>query len=330
MNERAAFLADAAENPDDDAPRLVFADWLDDHGGEADRALAEFIRLECAMARLGETDEQVERAKALLAAHQAAWFGPVADPSIVRAFETSRGFVTEIELPTNQFSAHAAAIFEHCPLIESVFLTHLGFWQRCFKRPEWARVRRFGAADWVMTAQAAVRLADSGSMSNLRELNLAFSSVGPRGAEAIGQSPHLVRLESLEFLDSHVQDRGATAVLAGHQFAGLVELGLAGNSLTDETAATLASATHLSRLTSLSLYDNRLTDAGVAQLASAPHLAGLTRLNLHTNRFGDTGAEALLASPHLGQLRSLAVGHNAVSAAMVERLRERFGNGVTA
>ena len=40
-----AFLADIAENPDDDASRLVYADWLDDHG-EADRA--ELIRLQCA------------------------------------------------------------------------------------------------------------------------------------------------------------------------------------------------------------------------------------------------------------------------------------------
>jgi uncharacterized protein (TIGR02996 family) len=330
MNEREAFLADAVENPDDDAPRLVFADWLDEQSGESDRALAEFIRLECAAAKLPQTHKKDERRQTLLAAHAADWFGPVADKSIVREYETDRGFVSLIELPPNQFSAHAAAIFAHCPLIEEVFLTHVGFWKRCFARPEWAKVRCFGAADFVMTAQAAVRLAESASMSNLRELNLAFSAVGPRGGAAIGRSPHLTRLEALDLLDSHVQDRGATAILTRKQFAGLTELGLAGNTLTDETAEALASATHLNRLTSLSLHDNGLTDSGIEQLAAAPHLAGLTSLNLHTNRFGDAGAEALLASPHLGQLRSLAVGRNAVSAAMVERLRQRFGKHVTA
>src|SRR5205814_20730 len=35
------------KSPDDDAPRLVFADWLDEHG-QADAA--ELIRVECAMA----------------------------------------------------------------------------------------------------------------------------------------------------------------------------------------------------------------------------------------------------------------------------------------
>ncbi len=37
MSLEPSFLADILEHPDDDTPRLVFADWLDDHG-EADRA----------------------------------------------------------------------------------------------------------------------------------------------------------------------------------------------------------------------------------------------------------------------------------------------------
>ena len=43
MNERDALLRAVCENPDDDTPRLVFADWLQEHG-EGDRA--EFIRLQ--------------------------------------------------------------------------------------------------------------------------------------------------------------------------------------------------------------------------------------------------------------------------------------------
>ncbi len=45
MADRSAFLAAIMEHPDDDAPSLVYADWLDERG-EADRA--EFIRLCCA------------------------------------------------------------------------------------------------------------------------------------------------------------------------------------------------------------------------------------------------------------------------------------------
>jgi uncharacterized protein (TIGR02996 family) len=48
MSSAKGFLQDICDNPDDDTPRLVFADWLEDEG-DPDRA--EFIR---AQVRLGE------------------------------------------------------------------------------------------------------------------------------------------------------------------------------------------------------------------------------------------------------------------------------------
>src|SRR4051812_185048 len=47
-----AFIQHAIDSPDD-APRLIFADWLEDHG-DADRA--EFIRTQCRLARMSEDD----------------------------------------------------------------------------------------------------------------------------------------------------------------------------------------------------------------------------------------------------------------------------------
>ena len=47
MTDRAALLASVLANPDDDAPRLVMADWFDEHG-EPERA--EFIRLQVKLA----------------------------------------------------------------------------------------------------------------------------------------------------------------------------------------------------------------------------------------------------------------------------------------
>lgn len=45
----AAFLAAITETPDDDTPRLVYADWLEEHG-QSDRA--EFIRVQCELAKM--------------------------------------------------------------------------------------------------------------------------------------------------------------------------------------------------------------------------------------------------------------------------------------
>jgi uncharacterized protein (TIGR02996 family) len=45
MDEEAGILREIVENPDDVTHRLVYADWLDDHGKSR---LAEFIRAQCA------------------------------------------------------------------------------------------------------------------------------------------------------------------------------------------------------------------------------------------------------------------------------------------
>src|SRR5262249_36789673 len=57
-----AFLEDIVAHPEDDAPRLIYADWLDEQDAPEDRARAEFIRVQCALAR---TEEEGPRRWAL-------------------------------------------------------------------------------------------------------------------------------------------------------------------------------------------------------------------------------------------------------------------------
>jgi uncharacterized protein (TIGR02996 family) len=48
--DRLALLRAIATDPGDDTPRLVYADWLDEHAtGDADRARAEFLRVACTL-----------------------------------------------------------------------------------------------------------------------------------------------------------------------------------------------------------------------------------------------------------------------------------------
>src|SRR5690349_12889724 len=58
MSDRDALLAAIRQAPRDDAPRLVFADWLDEHG-EADRA--EFIRLQIEIDPYRRPDTDLDR-----------------------------------------------------------------------------------------------------------------------------------------------------------------------------------------------------------------------------------------------------------------------------
>jgi uncharacterized protein (TIGR02996 family) len=48
MSDEAALLAAIMSHPDEDTPRLVYADWLDENGASE---RAEFIRLQIGLAR---------------------------------------------------------------------------------------------------------------------------------------------------------------------------------------------------------------------------------------------------------------------------------------
>ena len=58
MTDDDSFLRAIGAAPADDAPRLVYADWLDDHG-QPERA--EFIRVQCELAcRQGDRARRTE------------------------------------------------------------------------------------------------------------------------------------------------------------------------------------------------------------------------------------------------------------------------------
>src|SRR4051794_4580817 len=96
MNHDEAFLADIIEHPDDDVPRLVYADWLDEHD-QAERA--ELIRVQVELAgapEAGRAEELRQREAALLADHAQEWLGPLR--RFVERPQYRRGFVEAVSL----------------------------------------------------------------------------------------------------------------------------------------------------------------------------------------------------------------------------------------
>lgn len=85
---QAALLAEIAAHPDDDAPRLVYADWClersDPHG--------EFITLQF---KPDKTREELKREAALQKAHGAKWLGAIA-PVTLKDVVFRRGFPSKV------------------------------------------------------------------------------------------------------------------------------------------------------------------------------------------------------------------------------------------
>jgi uncharacterized protein (TIGR02996 family) len=86
MSDADALLAAIRAAPDDDAPRLIYADWLEEHG-QTERA--EFIRIQCELARI-DSPTLKQREAELLAEHHNAFAGPLAAPGL--GFRFRRGF----------------------------------------------------------------------------------------------------------------------------------------------------------------------------------------------------------------------------------------------
>src|SRR5262245_34788864 len=62
MSDQAALLAAICANPEEDTPRLAYADWLDERGRREDRVRAAFIRSQIELARLPKDDEHPDAA----------------------------------------------------------------------------------------------------------------------------------------------------------------------------------------------------------------------------------------------------------------------------
>src|SRR5439155_8900481 len=56
MTDADAFLAAIVADPDADGPRLAYADWLGERG---DAARAEFLRVQCELAKIDENHRDI-------------------------------------------------------------------------------------------------------------------------------------------------------------------------------------------------------------------------------------------------------------------------------
>ena len=97
MTHGEAFLQAILENPQDDTPRLAYADWLE----ERDDPRGEFIRVQCRLATMAADDgrrpplEDLERR--LLEGHQDEWLDPLRP--LLSGWTFRRGFLDAIRVP---------------------------------------------------------------------------------------------------------------------------------------------------------------------------------------------------------------------------------------
>jgi uncharacterized protein (TIGR02996 family) len=304
---REAFLNTIRHDPDDDLPRLVYADWLEEQG---DDARAEFIRVQCELARLSPRHSRYaileDREHDLLSEHEPEWLGfdPRDDESPTE-WTFRRGFLADVrvhflEPDSDWLQQHFLTdltLGYHIPSIEFEWIAHTNWFQ-------------------FLTCYTSIN-------SNFVNEQLSV----------LAENPEPMNLREVRFhgLDGTEHGHSRVAMFASSkQLLKLRFVGLEGYSVSDGEAGFLLNSERFS-LTGLSLGQNELLSSrGIEILADSPALRRLNFLSLrNTPGIGGSAMMMLAQSPYLSPLCELDITGCGADEATRAALRMRLGNRLT-
>jgi uncharacterized protein (TIGR02996 family) len=337
VHKRDNFIRAICASPDDDALRLVYADWLEEHG---DPARADFIRLQCAV---DATDAFALGRRALLRRewqavrrHGERWnrddgLADVVAPDSLWHYPPKtrfrRGFIDRAWfISPDAFLQAAPGLFTRAP-VTGISLgapytvtpeqwawfqnTYLNFYSREHGLP--AQPREPGGNEFPEPDEFR-RLLASPEFAGLRSFAMGSIFADRRHLQILAAAPTASQLRELD-LSGNICLVGETwAVLAGSSIlAGLESLSLDGCHLRVAGLRALMASPHLGNLRRLSLEADSVHTSvgaeGIHLICDSPGLPQLRELNLHGQSGGAAGLHALAAWPGLARLTRLDLSH---------------------
>ncbi|MBA4191098.1 MAG: hypothetical protein C0467_24195 [Planctomycetaceae bacterium] len=295
MTNKEALLAAIIQHPEEDTPRMVYADLLDEIGGEPNVAQAEFIRkqidLEKMPADMPEAQEMSLRAADLLKKHGRQWLSGLCLRIEQPRFR--RGFLESASVSAGGFIRYGERLFRSAP-IRAVAITDIG---NCIS--DIARCRalrhltslRLGEEDRLKFYIDP--LFDSPYLVSLQRLAVGSSVI--LGRIALGASSTFPSLRVLDLDGGRFEVAEIMALVTGPAIPSLRALNLSTNQLTDEDIRVLVSSPLLSGIRQLGLDSNEITDIGAIMLAETVSLGSLRYLDVSCNMIGEDGLQALAA-----------------------------------
>jgi uncharacterized protein (TIGR02996 family) len=276
-----ALLAAVIDRPEDDVSRLAYADWLEEHGADADRA--EAIRLGVQRRKLDDLDPKAWALDARLRQicdrlwdqDMDYWRADLPKLSGVSWCVPLWGFTSRIAVRSPEaLRQHEDAIFAAAPVTDLDLM-----------------------------------------------LENAPGEGHPAAATLLAGSRRLHRVQSLELGGMVRPDVVGLPVLGDWPaVAAIRELNLGECAHDDDLLESLAESKPWPALRSLNLYRNLFRAPGLRALAGAPMMSTLTRLEMARGLFRDEGARELLRSPYLKQLRHLNLSENQLNSPVIGSL----------
>jgi uncharacterized protein (TIGR02996 family) len=320
------------EDPGDDAVRLVYADWCEEHGQDE---RAEHIRLQIEQARLPEdewddSDEVYRRRREIrtrlqeLSKREKEWLrplrarrGPLRGRDVYVHFK--RGFPHRVSMPAALFLVRMEEIFRRAPIGE-LYLDDIGTaeLERLIHTPGRARVTSLHLSARRGNEPVPLgRLGLSEHLGNLEELRFSMRALTPGEASVLADAPTLA---GLKILGVSGQDHASSSMegdalqrLAGSQhLRGLEAFRLYGARLDGDALGALARSPVFARITALTLCGGSLATEGLRALARAAFRERLQGLSLWGNHLDAAAMRTLASAPPAPALRTLDLQMNRI------------------
>ncbi len=237
MNFHQQFFDLIRQNPDDDAPRLIYADWLDDRGDPR----GEFIRVQCELAKIPSREvakrHPLESREQLLLKHfQAEWTQSLAKFS-ARNLQFHRGFLKSAELffkrprhaDSCQLSEQWKQVIAQEPGVSEMGLLVSWAWNEIAHLEHAPQLKSLRIANQGLSRREVSVLMRWPVMRGLAKLNLSHNNLRS-GVECVVRTPSLQSLTHLDLSFNAIGNRGAKALVSSHFLNGIEKLNLRGNS----------------------------------------------------------------------------------------------------
>lgn len=362
MSTESELLASIFAHTEEDTPRLMYADWLDEQGGESNTARAEYIRLEIALARdfpqrrwSAQRAAAEKRPRELFGKYASVWYPELfGRKNILRGTRghphMRRGFPFQIFADAGPLLGVMERVMQLAPITSVEFrATDTTIVSRVCAAP-WSRALRkisFSAYDQPPTEWDA--LADAEHFGDLEELVPYGGLLTPEAAARVARANRFPKLKRFVLAPAATAET-ISKLFAGPAFTGLCELSLSSRNPNFYGAAgvdALAAAPALARLRKLyaavhpnmeivsrlargafwrTLEDLNVLRCGLGDdgVAEFARLAGpnFRKLDLNSNGIGAPGVRALVESECFGSLSELVLWDNPIGDGGAQALAE--------
>jgi uncharacterized protein (TIGR02996 family) len=207
MNDENALLRAIATNPDEDTPRLAYADYLEEHGN-ADRAA--FIRGQIEYACLKEDTlhrrEVAFKCRQLLDTHEEEWLAPRVAFKLDWAW--SRGFVESFSTTPTDLHIRDAELFPTHPFRRLWVKEGEGGLNGAALVPKDNRIAALDLIGNNLNVRQLKKLAKMTHFPHLRELGLMFNALRDTAVKVLCGEPFFQRLELIRLGANPFTDRG--------------------------------------------------------------------------------------------------------------------------